>query len=118
MGLFGKRQRPPVVRVVSKIRFIGEQDGAPERGLKTLLVPELVSSNAVRAYLARVQYENASTYEVALCVRGAEDPRLVQAVADHFAKLFRRDTYLDTLFLTEAQEKDLGRVCKPFYGAV
>jgi transposase len=56
MGFFGKRQRPPEVRKEQKIRFVCEQDGMPERELKALLTPELVSSNVARAYLARVEY--------------------------------------------------------------
>ena len=118
MGLFGKRQRPPEIRTETQIRFVCEQDGVPERELKALLAPELVSRNVERAYLARIEYQDPSAYEVALCVRGVEDLGLVQAVADHFAKLFGRTVHLDTLFLSDAQEQELARVCNPFYRAV
>ena len=118
MGLFGKRQREPEVRTEKKIRFVCEQDGVPERALKALLAPELLSRNVERAYLARVEYQDPSAYEVALCVRGAEDRALVQAIADHFAKVFGRAVHLDTLFLSESQEQELARVCSPFYRAV
>jgi len=118
MGLFGKRQRPPEVRTERKIRFVGEQDGPPERDLKELLVPELVSSAVKRAYLVRVAYDDPSSQEVALCVRGTESAALVRTVAAHFATVFGRETHLDILFLTEPQERELSRVCRPFYGAV
>jgi hypothetical protein len=118
MGFFSKRQRPPEVRTQRTIRFLCEQDGPPERDLKALLAPELASSDVKRAYLARVEYDDPNANEVALCVRGTEDPSLVRTVASHFAKVFGRETHLDILFLTESQEEELPRVCGPFYGAV
>jgi len=118
LGLFDKRQRPPEIRTPTKIRFVGEQDGVPERELKALLAPELLSRNVERAYLARIEYQDPRAHEVALCVRGVEDPGLVQTVAGHFAKLFGRAVHLDILFISESQEQELARVCKPFYSAV
>ena len=118
MGLFDKPQRPPETRTETKVRFVCEQDGVPERELKALLAPELLSRNVQRAYLARIEYQDPRADEVALCVRGVEDRGLVQAVADHFAKLFGRAVHLDILFLSESQEQDLARVCSPVYRAV
>ena len=118
MGLFGKRQRPPEIRTETKIRFVCEQDGVAERELKALLAPELLSRNVERAYLAKIQYQDPRSHEVALCVRGVEDPGLVQTVAGHFAKLFGRAVHLDILFISESQEQELARVCRPFYRAV
>ena|SRR5579859_2320614 len=118
MGLFGKRQRPPEVRTEMKIRFVCEQDGVAEQQLKALLAPELLSRNIARAYLARIEYQDPSRHEVALCIRGTEDPALVQAVATHFAELFARPVHLDVLFVSEAQEQELMSVCRPFFRAV
>ena len=47
--------------VASTIRFIGQQDGPPERELKSHLASLLADECSVqRAYLARLQYDNAS----------------------------------------------------------
>jgi hypothetical protein len=118
MGFFSKRQRPPEVRTQRKIRFLCEQDGDPERELKALLAPKLAPSDVKRAYLARVEYDDPSAYEVALCVRGVEDPSLVRTVASQFAAVFGADKHLDIIFLTDAQEEELARVCGSFYRAV
>src|SRR5688500_13564542 len=65
----GAPSRPTEEFVASNIRFVGEQDGPPERTLKTHLV-ELFSTEPalVRAYLARVQYGAEPGSEVALCL--------------------------------------------------
>ena len=106
------------MRTETKVRFVCEQDGVPERQLRALLTPELLSRNVERAYLAMVEYLDPNAHEVALCVRGADDRSLVQAVAGHFANIFGRQAHLDILFLSESQEQDVARVCSPFYRAV
>jgi len=118
IGTLWQASRPPEIRTEKKIRFVCEQDGVPERELKALLAPELLSRNVERAYLARIEYQDPRAHEVALCVRGVDDPVLVQTVAGHFAKLFGRAVHLDILFISESQEQELARVCKPFYRAV
>ena len=55
----------------SKINFVVEQDGTPERELKSKLVMLFNRAAWVNvAYLARVTYEDAGPMHVALCVRG------------------------------------------------
>jgi len=73
--------------------------------------------NVERAYLARVEYGDRSPYEVALCVRGPEDPELARLVGEKFAEHFARSTHLDILFLDEAREEEVKRICPPFYVA-
>src|SRR5262245_35459932 len=117
MKFFRRRPRPPETRTEGKIRFLCEQDGEPERALKERLVPELVSSGVQRAYLARVEYEPPTGYEVALCLRAPEDRALVARLVEPFGELFGRDVHLDILFLSDAQESELARVCAPFFRA-
>ena len=110
--------REPQLRGEPSVRFLHEQDGGPERSLKAALHELLASRSGVaRAYLARVDYGNASASEVALCVTGPENPTLVREVAATFAKQFGRDAHLDILFLNVNQEAELKRVCSPFYEA-
>jgi hypothetical protein len=117
MGLFGKRPRPSEARTEAEVHFLSEQDGPPERQLKELLVHDLGSCKAERAYLVRVQYRDPKANEVALCVRGPDDPSLVRKVGVRFAALFGREAHLDIIFVNDAQEEQLKQVCKPFYGA-
>jgi hypothetical protein len=54
---------------VSVIRFLGEQDGPPERELKSRLADLFRDCAAVqRAYLSQVDYANGSGRHVALCI--------------------------------------------------
>jgi hypothetical protein len=116
----GDPSRPREEFVASTIRFLGEQDGPPERELKSHLATLLADERAVhRAYLARLQYGNSTTWDVALCL-AATNPD-IKALNDRvgrlFAAIFRRDAYLDILFLSKIQEAELSNVCPPFYRA-
>lgn len=93
-----------------------EQDGPPERTLKGALVTRVLEGSAVdRAYLAQVADDNAPSYEVALCLRGAEDRDIVEQVGAVFSEQFGSQVRLDITFISVAEEAELGRVCKPFY---
>lgn len=106
--------------VAKTLRFIGEQDGVPEREFKERVVPLLAGSGIVeRGYLARVAYESASAEVVALCLL-AQQPQdaLLRGIGAVFASMFGRDQHLDILFIDPAQEQELARVCLPFFGSV
>lgn len=117
--MFWRKQKPRVeTHTQTTIRFVGEQDGEPERLLKNSLVEEFRSTPDLRrAYLAQVAYQNSETGEVALCLSGPENQRLVGRIGTRFAKIFGKDVHLDILFLSSQQEAELERVCTPFYRA-
>ena len=117
MAWFWKRRiRTPGFRREPVVRFIGEQDGAPERRLKAEVSNILFRhGDATRAYLARVEYGNHAGIEVALCIRGKDNPQLVRSVAVCFQKTFNVKEHLDVLFLSDSQEAEVDRVCAPFY---
>ena len=48
-------------------------------------------------------------------VRGRAGAAVVQLVADSFASIFAKDAHLDTLFLSDVQEAELQKVCRPFF---
>jgi hypothetical protein len=102
-------------------RFLGEQDGSPERELKLHIATLLKGEPSVhRAYLARVLYDCAPSWDVALCI-AATNPNaqeLNNRVGRVFAAIFRRDAHLDILFLSDQQEALLSSVCRPFYSAL
>jgi hypothetical protein len=112
----GQRRRTES-HVVGTIRFLGEQDGAPEREFKEA-VARLLGTNATveRGYLARVAYESSSNASVAVCLV-ARDPQdeLLQEIGSVFASMFGRDQHLDILFISRDQEQDLARVCSVFF---
>jgi hypothetical protein len=113
---WGKTRRPPDARNESDIRFLREQDGPPEQAFKAGLVADVLNGGPItRAYLACVEFRDRNTHEVALCLRGAEDPALVHRISSKFAETFGRDVHLDICFVSEAQEEELQRVCKPFF---
>lgn len=113
--------RKPSERNEPRLEFLGEQDGEPERALKTVLTIELSKFREVeRAYLARVGFAPSADVGVALCLTPstAKDATIVQHVGNVFAAQFSREAHLDVVFVDGEQEGDLQRVCRPFYTAV
>ncbi len=104
---------------ISQVRFVGEQDGPPERELKRRLVQFFQNEQTVSAaYLARVMYPDES-YAVALCLRSGigRHRRLAEKVGKIFASIFGSHEQLDIIFLSETQQIELAIVCKAFFQA-
>ncbi len=75
---------------VSQLRFLGGQDGVPERELKERLIEYFRHSRSVEAaYLAQVTY-GGSAVSVALCLTpsGGHDSDVVQHAGRIFASMF------------------------------
>jgi hypothetical protein len=103
-----------------QIQFVGEQDGGPERQLKEALAAHFGSGKIVKvAYLARAQYEVQGPVNVVLCVRANPSPcpELVTSISRTFASMFGTQEHLDIIFLSNEQESDVRRVCRPFYAS-
>jgi len=103
---------------VHKVRFVGEQDGLPETLLKNKLTDLFRhEKNVARAYLVRTDLGNGHGIVVVLAVRmkSAPDKAIVPKVGVVFASIFNPPEHLDTMFLTEGQEAELAKVCKPFF---
>lgn len=103
---------------VCQINFVVEQDGTPERELKSKLVAFFNRAAWVRvAYLARVTYEDGGPMHVALCVRGQPGQNRVfgQRVGEIFASVFGSHEHIDVIWITPDQETVLVKVCRPFY---
>ena len=105
-------------RQESRVEFLGEQDGPPERLLKADLATTLGRYRAIRrAYLARVGFQPEAMVSVALCVAPAtaEDTSVVRSVGEIFSRHAGPAAHLDVVFVTDEQEVDLRRVCRPFF---
>jgi|GEM_PF-6903992 len=109
------RFRRPEVHRQPVVDFVHEQDGPVEQQFKQSLRNDLRSGGVRRAYLVRVNYGKADSYEVALCLMAREDPALATRVGVVFAQLFGRDTHLDIMFPSPEQETHLAAVCRPFF---
>jgi hypothetical protein len=101
------------------IRFVGEQDGKPERELKVAFCKLFASGDAVqRAYLLRVNYGNPSITDVALALVVAPEAgnELLGDVQAVFHSMFGIGQHLDIFFASSTQEADISLVCRPFFG--
>ncbi len=110
--------RSPEIVHAEKLRFLGEQDGVPERLLKDNLVKLFEADERIwKAYLAEVDYGPGTPIGVTLCLRTVMGPdsRLVKEVGTVFASLFQTRECLDILFIDGGQEVNLAPVCTPFY---
>jgi len=129
-----RSEPPPKAWETPRISFLGEQVGAAEDAFKSALSARFAADPRIRrAYLARVAYpkagpqraeqENrgrgggADPVEVLLCLAAPEEAAIVAAVAEEFQKMFATSQHMDTLFLTDAYERELAEVAAPFYSA-
>lgn len=114
--IFGKRESEEL-RVPS-LRFLGEQDGPPERILKEQLCRLFCRFSDLRsARLVRTEIEGPGTHTVCLCLdtgHGA-DKSLIDAINSIFRRLAPRNVYMDIVFVSAKQKDELIHVCKPFY---
>lgn len=112
--------RPLERRSEARVEFLAEQDGPSEADLKVELGKWFAGDPHIqRAYLAAVGFQPTDERSVALCIVSARpDMTVVKGVSAIFERIFRSDMHLDVLFITDDQEDDLRRVCRPFYQAV
>lgn len=108
----------PISRRESHIRFVAEQDGQPERELKSLLCDLFASIDGVqRAYLVRVSYGHATVPSVALALVAEDEikEKIVAAISGIFDSMFNVSQHLDVLFASKSQESEISSVCHPFF---
>src|SRR5215468_2687961 len=96
----------------SRITFVVEQDGSPERALKAKLITRFqADSNLECAYLVRVRCGNSPELKVTLCLSATEpSPHLVEAVGREFKQMFGSDESLDIMFLSPKQREEVSRI--------
>lgn len=120
MGLLDEWSRRAQERRDERVAFLGEQAGKVEDTLKRDLILEFATRPDIRrAYLARVTFQSDSRPSVAVCIvsKRPEDKSLLIRVGEIVRRRFARDTAMDVLFLTAAQEIEIAAVCRPFYGS-
>jgi hypothetical protein len=103
-----------------QIKFLYEQDGPSENELKARLTDIFrIRRTISSAYLACVDYGTGSQeHTVALCLRtlsGQDDTDVVNQIGATFASIFPSSLHMDIMFLSNAQESELGLVCRPFF---
>jgi hypothetical protein len=120
MGLLDPWTRRAISRREGRVEFLGEQSGSVEDTLKRDLILEFATRPDIRrAYLARVNFETSGESAVALCIlsKRPDDQAIVTRVGEMFTRRFSKDAALDILFITEQQDAELARVCRPFYSS-
>jgi hypothetical protein len=103
-----------------EVRFLSEQNGIPEHLLKNKLAEFFQRDGSVsRSYLARIDYGEGKNTGVVLGLRTqfGPDRGMVEKVGAIFAVVFNSKEHLDIMFLTDGEEAELARVCKPFFSA-
>jgi hypothetical protein len=107
-----QRLSPPTVK------FLGEQDGVPERELKVCFVELFRKQPTVeRAYLVLAEHGDRKGVNVTLAMRcsSGDDHALIRKLANIFSSMFGSHEHLDVMFVKEDEERQLQGVCKPFY---
>lgn len=121
MGWFKEKTPPtPQQLTLPTTKFVGEQDGVPERELKARFAEFLGQESMVQsAYLARAEHGDGTGVHVTLAIRhfGGADPSLIPKLATIFSSMFGSHAHLDMMFIREDQERQLQAVCAPFYRA-
>jgi hypothetical protein len=110
------KERPSEEILLPNISFIGEQKGAPEDKLKNALINFFQRDKSVaKAYLAKIG--GGQNVNVALCLRTqfGIDRGMVEKIGTIFATVFNSKEHLDIIFLNDHQEKDIVKVCQPFF---
>jgi hypothetical protein len=99
------------------IRFIGEQDGVPERLLKQEIIGLLQKhANVKYAYLARLMHDDSAQINVALCLVGSGDLSAIsKQIGRIFGRAFNSQESLDILFLSAQQAEEILQIAAPFY---
>src|SRR5262249_23618148 len=109
--------RKPLELPVDGLRFLREQDGEPERCLKSRAGEVFKRYTDVKcAYL--VQAINGDKLSVMLCISSRLDnpnTDMVREISKIFAEIFNPKEYLDILFISKEQESQIINVCIPFY---
>ncbi len=109
--------RNPEEISVPSVRFLAEQDGAPEQLLKRQLTELFRRHDHIqRAYLAQVNA--GDQVSIALCLKHliGPDRDLVQQVGRIFSAVFNAREHLDIIFLNDEQESAIVKVCAAFFG--
>jgi hypothetical protein len=101
---------------VDDVHFLGEQDGPAEQLLKAEWIPVLRRHGVPRAYLARAQLAGATSPTIALAMAKGASPDLdvVNDLVPAFRAVMAGSEFVDMLVLSDHNEAECARVCKPF----
>jgi len=117
--MFHNKRKKQLYNVpLQEIQFICEQDGLPEKELKTKLTKTFIQDKGIqKAYLARVSYRCSDEYLVALClsISSGNEVSRVKKVSKYFSSIFGQNQHLEVLFLDSELESCVSKVCTPFY---
>jgi hypothetical protein len=114
---------PPLPEFIrpEQVTFVGEHTGPAEKKLTDVLRRFFAHRPTffLRAHLARISFGEPSACSVVLCIRHADniEENLHRGFKRMFSEVIRTGRSFDLMFLGEAQERELRKVCQPFYQA-
>ncbi|MBL8823270.1 MAG: hypothetical protein JNJ77_11825 [Planctomycetia bacterium] len=119
MNQFGHRDDNLFDFEARHVRFLGPQEGVAET-VFTSKIAHLFSKHSIkcRAYLARVDYDDGSGVNIALCIFLGEstDSNLVEElIGITFSNMFNSNEHLDTYMITKERDQELHEMADPFY---
>ena len=101
-----------------KLKFVEEQYGKSEWELKQSLSKLFALYKKVfRVYLCKYIGDDDKP-SIALCLvlrNYDQDIGLVDKISGEFARVFKKDQFLDIMFLSEDDEQQIIGICSPFY---
>lgn len=121
-----KAKRTPVHRGIvageaADAQFIGPQEGPGAAIFENLFLEALVALPQVhRAYFCKLRFPEEEVNRAAVCVvtASARDPAVVDALIPVVRRHLDQKYQIDILTLSEPQENELKKVCRPFYWKV
>ncbi len=108
----------------SKIQFLCEQNGLPEKDLKKEFVTLFKKDiKVLRAYLVRITFDSKNDYLVALCIFLDSTTSLnhkqviprIKEISKICQKMLPQEIHLEIIFLDKETETKVLEVCSPFY---
>ena len=112
-------RRRTTEHAIQNLVFLAEQDENSEKNLKTEFCQLFGQHELVKkAYLALAQCFGAGNPSLTLGLSGireTDEKGMVSEIGAVVRKKFRKSPLLDVIFLTDFQEAQVHKVCKPFY---
>jgi|ERR1022692_3047109 hypothetical protein len=113
---------PPLREIITpcQITFVGEQTSLADDELEERMRRLFAQCKHVRrAYLVQASFGEPPVCSVILCERHVEhiEETLQRGFQHMFGEISRGHNFYDHMLIGEEQERELTKVCKPFYEA-
>jgi len=113
-------RREPIIfnTKYASITFVGEQSGDIETTIKSKWITTLRELPQIdEAYLAVVDFRDSETPHPVLCLfpRPKNERLVIDLLSKDFKSVFRKEVFIDILFLDTTLKEKCKKVCQAFY---